>query len=84
MASKLGGVMKKLFRILAVVSGLVLVPLSPASAEDFIPKGVADESKGIIGAQVLDLPNGPSGLSLVHDYSITNDGQNPFCNTTTT
>lgn len=84
MASKLGGVMKKLMRILAIVLAAVLVPLSPASAEDFIPTGVADESKGIIGAQVLDLPNGPSASSLVHDYSITNDGQNPFCNSTTT
>lgn len=84
MANKLGGVMKKLLRIVAVVSALILVPMGPAAADDFIPKGVADESKGIIGAQVLDLPNGPSGSSLVHNYSINNDGQHPFCNSTTT
>lgn len=76
--------MKKLLRFTALLAALVLVPLVPASAEEFIPAGIADESKGIIGAQVLDLPNGPSGLSLVHNYGVNNDGQNPFCNSTTT
>jgi len=70
----------------AFVAGLsvVLAGLVPASAETFIPEGIADESKGIVGARVLDLPNGPTGMSLVMNYAVSNEGQHPMCTSTTT
>ena len=56
--------MKKLIRIAAVISALVLVPVLPAWGYDFVPIGYNLESSGKYAFTVEDQPDGPVWISL--------------------
>jgi hypothetical protein len=60
----LGGKMKKLTRIAAIISAIVLVPVVPAFAYDFVPTGYNLEKSGKIAFTVEDQPDGPVWISL--------------------
>ena len=56
--------MKKLIRIVAAISALVLVPAFPAFAYDFVPTGYNLEKTGKYAFTVEDQPDGPVWISL--------------------
>lgn len=56
--------MKKLIRILAAISALVLMPVVPAWGYDFVPTGYNLEKTGKYAFTVEDQPDGPVWISL--------------------
>ncbi len=74
--------MKTLIRIIAVISALILVPVTPAVAKDFSPVGV-NEADGMLGVYIKDESIGASSNSLVTDGNIPKDnfGHGRFCPT---
>ena len=56
--------MKKLIRIVAAISALVLMPAFPAFAYDFVPTGYNLEKSGKVAFTVEDQPDGPVWISL--------------------
>lgn len=58
--------MKKLIRIAAVISALVLVPVVPAFAEDYLPNGV-NEANGSTAFVIDDRLSGDAGTSSITD-----------------
>jgi uncharacterized membrane protein len=56
--------MKKLIRILAAVSALVLVPVAPAFAYDFVPTGYNEATSGKTAFTIEDMPDGATWISL--------------------
>ncbi len=55
--------MKKLIRIAAAISALVLVPVVPAFAYDFVPTGYNLDKSGKFAFTVEDQPDGPVWIS---------------------
>jgi hypothetical protein len=74
--------MKKFIRFAAIMSALVLVPLSPAIAKEYSPVGV-NEADGLLGVYIKDESIGPNLNSLVTDANISKDklGHGKFCPT---
>lgn len=60
--------MKKLIRIAAAISALVLVPVAPAFAEGYIPKGV-NEAMGKTAFVIEDRVDGNPGTSSIVDQA---------------
>jgi hypothetical protein len=57
--------MKKLIRIAAIISALVLVPVVPAFAYDFVPTGYNEPATGKVAFTIEDQPDGATWISLV-------------------
>jgi hypothetical protein len=60
--------MKKLIRIAAVISALVLIPVLPAFADDFVPRGV-DEATGSTAFVIEDRVDGDPATSAIIDQA---------------
>jgi hypothetical protein len=57
--------MKKLIRIAAVISALILVPVVPAWGYDFVPTGYNEATTGKVAFTIEDQPDGATWISLV-------------------
>jgi hypothetical protein len=62
--------MKKLIRIVATISALVLIPVVPAWGYDFVPTGSNLEKSGKFAFTVEDQPDGPVWISLALAFNV--------------
>ena len=79
--------MKKLIRIAAIISALVLVPVLPALAYDFVPTGYNEKTTGKAAFTVEDMPDGATWISLLVAQNVaTANPANPYmmCHSLTT